>query len=63
MKNNQSNYKELKCEGSCTVHVGDVRKYSVTHKPSGKDWGIICYCDTAVLEDAIRGLTTELIED
>jgi len=41
----------MNCEGSCEAHVGEVKRYHVTHIPSQHDWGYFFYCDAAVKED------------
>lgn len=41
----------MKCDGSCEVHIGEVKQYRVIHTPSQHDWGIFFYCQAAVKED------------
>lgn len=47
---------EMKCEGSCEAHSGDVRRYII------EGWDCFWdYCDEAFAEDKRRGLKISLV--
>jgi len=59
-------YAEMKCEGACEKHVGEIVHVQVI-SPKGYDWGDFLYCEEAVAEDrrrdfTVRHLTTNATE-
>jgi len=45
------------CEGGCKVHCGEVKNVRVIDDSINKDWGILTYCESAIVEDINRGFT------
>lgn len=58
--NGEEKMREIKCEGSCEEHKGDVKRVHVWY--GSKDWGEFDYCDQAIEEDERRGMQIELVK-
>lgn len=44
-----------RCDGECAECRGSLTVVQVTHP--NHDWGFFCYCEAAVQEDLMRGLS------
>ena len=56
------NKNEIKCQGNCKVHRGQILRVEVRDISTGKDWGLFHYCESAIEEDRKRGLTVSILD-